>query len=47
MACDSCGKFAGNKPFTRLEFKYCSTDCVNNHRRHLTADAALRRLGGQ
>jgi hypothetical protein len=46
LACDSCGKYAGKSPFTRLEYKYCSTDCVNAHRRKLMSDAALRRLGG-
>lgn len=46
LACDFCGKYAGKSPFTRLEYKYCSTDCVNVHRRKLMSDAALRRLGG-
>ncbi|ETK89597.1 hypothetical protein F441_06515 [Phytophthora nicotianae CJ01A1] len=46
MACDFCGKYAGKSPFTRLEFKYCSTDCVNDHKRKLMREAALRRLGG-
>ncbi|GLD93021.1 hypothetical protein PINS_up001613 [Pythium insidiosum] len=46
QACDFCGQFAGKSPFTRLEFKYCSTDCVNNHRRKLMSEAALKRLGG-
>ncbi|KAJ0409157.1 hypothetical protein ATCC90586_004690 [Pythium insidiosum] len=46
LACDFCGKFAGKSTFTRLEFKYCSTDCVNHHRRKLMGEAALKRLGG-
>lgn len=46
LACDACGKYAGKSPFTRLEYKYCSTDCVSAHRRKLMSDAALRRLGG-
>ncbi|KAF4042073.1 Vms1-associating treble clef domain-containing protein [Phytophthora infestans] len=46
LACDFCGKYAGKSPFTRLEFKYCSTDCVNAHKRKLMSEAALRRLGG-
>lgn len=46
LACDLCGKYAGKSPLTRLEFKYCSTDCVNAHKRQLMSEAALRRLGG-
>ncbi|TMW63284.1 hypothetical protein Poli38472_002225 [Pythium oligandrum] len=46
LACDFCGKYAGKSPFKRLEYKYCSTDCVNNHRRKLMSEAALKRLGG-
>ncbi|KAK1939204.1 Protein vms-1 [Phytophthora citrophthora] len=46
LACDFCGKYAGKSPFTRLEYKYCSTDCVNGHKRKLMSEAALRRLGG-
>lgn len=46
LACDFCGKYAGKSPFARLEFKYCSTDCVNGHKRKLMSEAALRRLGG-
>ena len=46
LACDFCGKYAGKAPFTRLDFKYCSTDCVNGHRRQLMSEAALKRLGG-
>lgn len=32
--------------YTRLEYIYCSTDCVQNHKRALLAEAAMRRLGG-
>uniref|UniRef100_A0AAV1UHX9 VLRF1 domain-containing protein n=1 Tax=Peronospora matthiolae TaxID=2874970 RepID=A0AAV1UHX9_9STRA len=46
LACDLCGKYAGKSPFTRLEYKYCSTECVNGHKRKLMSEAALRRLGG-
>ena len=46
LACDFCGNYGGKSPFTRLEFKYCSTDCVNGHKRKLMSEAALRRLGG-
>ncbi|CAI5722617.1 unnamed protein product [Peronospora destructor] len=28
------------------KFKYCSTNCVNAHKRELMSEAALRRLGG-
>lgn len=45
LACDFCGKYAGKSPFTRLDFKYCSTGCVNGHKRKLMSEAALRRLG--
>lgn len=44
-ACDLCGKYAGKTPFLRLEYKYCSTDCVNAHKRKLMSEAALRRFG--
>lgn len=44
--CDSCRKPLSGKPFTRLQFMYCSTDCVNTHRRELQAEAALKRFGG-
>nr|CCA22720.1 conserved hypothetical protein [Albugo laibachii Nc14] len=42
--CSFCGKSSGPTPFTRLEYKYCSTLCVQNHRRQLLSEAALRRL---
>uniref|UniRef100_A0A0G4IDU0 VLRF1 domain-containing protein n=1 Tax=Chromera velia CCMP2878 TaxID=1169474 RepID=A0A0G4IDU0_9ALVE len=41
--CDACGKPILGKPFYRLEFKYCTTDCVHNHRRVLMAEAAEKR----
>merc|ERR1712151_167047 len=44
--CDSCGKPFLTKPFTRLNYLYCSTDCVNTHRRKLQAEAAEKRFGG-
>jgi len=44
--CDNCQKPLVGKPFTRLNFLYCSTDCVNAHRRELQAEAAMKRLGG-
>lgn len=44
--CDSCGVPLTKKPFTRLSFMYCTPECVNNHRRELQAEAAMKRLGG-
>lgn len=44
-ACDACGKFAGKAPLHRLEYKYCSSECVASHKRQLMSDAALRRFG--
>jgi len=33
-ACDYCAaSLAGTTPFERLDFKYCSTDCVREHRK--------------
>eukprot|EP00811_Abedinium_folium_P020302 NODE_29281_length_450_cov_6.919505.p4 GENE.NODE_29281_length_450_cov_6.919505~~NODE_29281_length_450_cov_6.919505.p4 ORF type:complete len:58 (+),score=15.77 NODE_29281_length_450_cov_6.919505:62-235(+) len=32
------------QPFTRLEFVYCTTDCVRAHQRQLQADAAAKRF---
>lgn len=46
MSCDSYGKYAGKSPLMRLEYKYCSSDCVTEHRRKLMSEAALRRFGG-
>eukprot|EP00928_Gymnodinium_smaydae_P029204 TRINITY_DN22064_c0_g1_i1.p1 TRINITY_DN22064_c0_g1~~TRINITY_DN22064_c0_g1_i1.p1 ORF type:complete len:633 (-),score=124.02 TRINITY_DN22064_c0_g1_i1:84-1901(-) len=43
--CDSCGKPIVEKPFTRLNYMYCTSVCVNNHRRELQAEAASKRLG--
>jgi len=43
-ACDHCGKPILGPPFTRLDFKYCSTACVAGHRRALMAQAAEKRL---
>ena len=44
--CDKCKKPLVAKPFERLNYLYCSSDCVNAHRRDLQAEAALKRLGG-
>eukprot|EP00930_Biecheleria_cincta_P097222 TRINITY_DN88948_c0_g1_i1.p1 TRINITY_DN88948_c0_g1~~TRINITY_DN88948_c0_g1_i1.p1 ORF type:complete len:595 (-),score=132.85 TRINITY_DN88948_c0_g1_i1:72-1784(-) len=44
--CDSCQKPLLSKPFTRLSYMYCSSDCVNAHRRELQAEAAMKRFGG-
>ncbi|TDH70724.1 hypothetical protein CCR75_008289 [Bremia lactucae] len=46
MSCGFCSKYAGKSPLTRLEYKYCSTDCVNSHKRQLMSEAALRRFTG-
>lgn len=45
--CDFCQKNCKRKSkmFIRLEYAYCSTDCVKRHQRELTAGAALSRLG--
>jgi hypothetical protein len=47
--CDFCQKECKgkrrNQMFTRLEYKYCSADCVNNHKRELMARAAMARFG--
>lgn len=48
--CDFCqtvckGK-RRNQMFQRLDYRYCSSDCVQKHKRELTAQAALSRLGG-
>lgn len=47
-ACDSCRKICPSKKkmFHRMEFSYCSTECVNIHKRELMAAAALARFGG-
>lgn len=44
QACDFCHKNAGTSPFTRLTYKYCSSECVQNHRRQLLSEAAMRRF---
>ena len=44
-ACDFCQKMCRrNQMFFRLEFSYCSTDCVKRHQRELMATAASRRF---
>jgi Bacteroidetes VLRF1 release factor/Vms1-associating treble clef domain len=43
-ACALCRKsLAGKVPFERLAFKYCSTDCVSQHKERLAADAQKAR----
>ncbi|KAH9124292.1 hypothetical protein AeMF1_004917 [Aphanomyces euteiches] len=44
-ACAFCGQPSGAKPFSRLTYLYCSTECVNNHKRQLMAEAAMKRFG--
>merc|ERR1712039_770440 len=44
--CDACKKPFLTTPFKRLDFLYCSTECVNVHRRELQAEAAMKRFGG-
>ncbi|KDO22403.1 hypothetical protein SPRG_11355 [Saprolegnia parasitica CBS 223.65] len=44
-ACAMCGEPSGAKPFLRLTYKYCSTACVNAHKRELMAMAAMKRFG--
>mmetsp|Transcript_15151 Transcript_15151/g.40868 ORF Transcript_15151/g.40868 Transcript_15151/m.40868 type:complete len:604 (+) Transcript_15151:83-1894(+) len=43
--CDSCKKPLLSRPFTRLNYLYCSPECVNAHRRELQAEAAMKRFG--
>ena len=47
-ACDYCQKVCKGKSrsqmFSRLEYEYCSTDCVRKHQRELTAAAAVARF---
>ena len=49
-ACDFCQTVCKgrrrNQMFKRLEYSYCSTDCVQKHKRELMAAAALARFGG-
>ena len=48
--CDFCQKAAKGKRrsqmFQRLNYVYCSTDCVKKHQRELMAAAAAARMGG-
>lgn len=46
-ACDFCGTVVRRKSnmFNRLEWNYCSTDCVKKHQRELAANAAAARFG--
>jgi len=48
--CDYChkvckGRNASKNMFLRLNYKYCSTECVNKHKRELMAAAAMARFG--
>lgn len=47
--CDFCQKKCRGKRrsqmFQRLDYAYCSTECVQNHKRELMAAAALARFG--
>jgi len=47
--CDFCQKIVKGKRrsqmFQRLEYAYCSTECVKRHQRELMAAAAMARLG--
>jgi len=42
--CDNCGKAVVDKPFSRLSYFYCSSECVSAHRRELQAQAAMKRF---
>jgi hypothetical protein len=48
--CDFCQKIVKGKRrsqmFQRLDYAYCSTECVKRHQRELMAAAATARLGG-
>ncbi|CAK0840035.1 unnamed protein product [Prorocentrum cordatum] len=44
--CESCAKPIVSKPFARLDYLYCSAECVSAHRRELQAQAAMKRFGG-
>lgn len=48
--CDFCQAVCKGRKrsqmFKRLEYAYCSTECVQNHKRELMAKAALSRFGG-
>jgi hypothetical protein len=47
--CDFCQKVCKGKQrtqmFKRLDYNYCSTDCLNKHKRELMAKAAMSRFG--
>jgi hypothetical protein len=49
-ACDYCQRVCAGlrrrDMYQRLEYAYCSTDCVQKHKRELLASAALARFGG-
>jgi len=46
-SCDFCSKECRrSQMFTKLDFKYCSTDCIKKHQRVLAANAAMSRLVG-
>ena len=49
-ACDFCQKVVKGRKrkdmFSRLQYVYCSADCVQKHKRELMAAAALSRFGG-
>lgn len=44
MKCDQCTSPLPKDPLHRLEYKYCSSDCVLQHKRKLMADAAQSRF---
>jgi len=44
LKCQFCGKAVLAQPFSRMEFFYCSTECVRGHQRKLQADAAAARF---
>jgi len=45
--CDACGTpfRPDDIPFFRMDYQYCSTKCISDHKRVLVAEAAARRLG--
>ena len=46
-ACDFCGTLVrrASDMFNRLDWKYCSSACVQKHQRELAAAAVMARLG--
>ena len=44
--CDMCGAVLGKDPFHTMNFQFCSTQCLREHRRALAAAAAEKRFGG-